>query len=568
MESPSRWLQSLIIIVTLLLFACSAQAASCKCFSFQPCWPSPSDFSKLELASQLSQPLIVPIPAASACYLPFNSYCIDVQSHLHDGPWRSDLPGTMQVINFENYMLENGTTDACYYNVQLGVPCHQGNIPVVGVDARNVGDVQAAVNFTAKHYLRLVIKNTGHDVLGRSMARGAFMLRTHNLKDIAYDEAFILSGAPPNCQTYKALTVGAGVEWHKAYEVAKDHGRAIVGATSLSVGAAGGWIQGGGHSALSPIYGLGVDNALQFTVVLASGQYITANKYQYQDLFGALRGGGGGTYGVVIPVTYRTHDILPTTLIQLLVTFQLITIQPALQDAGWGGFAYLSETGINSFTFVPDDSLAQGDAIWLSFIIRIRAAGVPVTVHKQSFPSFYEAARPYFGGQGLIGTPSEFISRFLSRRMAQEQPGNVAKVSLGLRGSTVALLSVAGGVVSKVNPDSTGLHPSWREALGTIESMTTWEECTPAAEINRLRQIATVDLEALDTTSPDSGTYLNSASLYEKDFRKAFFGTRYPRLKAIKKAYDPDDLFLVAEGVGSDDWDKSLSCRGNRTNAK
>lgn len=154
-------------------------------------------------------------------------------------------------------MFENGTIDACYYNVLLSVPCHQGNIPVIGVDARSVADVQAAVNFTAKYYLRLVIKNTGHDILGRSMARGAFMLWTHNLKDIAYDEAFTPSGAPPNSQTYKALTVSAGVQWNEAFEFANNQGRAIVGGSSFSVGAAGGWIQGGGHSALSPIYGLG-----------------------------------------------------------------------------------------------------------------------------------------------------------------------------------------------------------------------------------------------------------------------------------------------------------------------
>lgn len=475
-------------------------------------------------------------------------------------------------------MFENGTIDACYYNVLLGVPCHQGNIPVIGVDARSVADVQAAVNFTAKYYLRLVIKNTGHDILGRSMARGAFMLWTHNLKDIAYDEAFTPSGAPPNSQTYKALTVSAGVQWNEAFEFANNQGRAIVGGSSFSVGAAGGWIQGGGHSALSPIYGLGVDNALQFTVVLANGQYVTANEYQYQDIFWALRGGGGGTYGVVISVTYRTHDILPTTSIDLLVNFsspviaqnvttELFTIQPALQDAGWGGYAYLSEKGIKSVTFVSDDSLAKGDAIWSSFIIRIRAAGVPVIVLKQSFPSFYEAARPYFGGQGLIGIQTEYISRFLSRRMAQEQPGTLAKVVLGVRGPAMLDL-VGGGAVSQVNPETAGLHPSWREAFGVIESTIAWEEGTPAAEINRLRQIAAVDLEALDTISPDSGTYLNEASLYEKDFKKAFFGPHYPRLKAIKQVYDPDDLFLVAEGVGSDDWDKSLSCRLNQTNAK
>ena len=50
------------------------------------------------------------------------------------------------------------------------------------------------------------------------------------------------------------------------------------------------------------------------------------------------------------------------------------------------------------------------------------------------------------------------------------------------------------------------------------------------------------------------------ASLYEKNFQNTFFGSHYARLKSIKRVYDPNDLFIVASGVGSDDWDKSLNC--------
>lgn len=51
------------------------------------------------------------------------------------------------------------------------------------------------------------------------------------------------------------------------------------------------------------------------------------------------------------------------------------------------------------------------------------------------------------------------------------------------------------------------------------------------------------------------------ASLYEKDFKNTFFGSHYRKLKAIKDKYDPQGLFLVASGVGSDEWDGSLNCR-------
>jgi hypothetical protein len=130
---------------------------------------------------------------------------------------------------------------------------------------------------------------------------------------------------------FVAITFGAGVQWSEGYAAANANGRFMISGISagLSIGAAGGWIQGGGHSAFSPKYGLGalanrtlgcvakwhlpgVDNVVQFTIVIASGEYLTANHYQNSDLFWALRG-GGGTYGVVVTATYRTFDIFPFT---------------------------------------------------------------------------------------------------------------------------------------------------------------------------------------------------------------------------------------------------------------
>lgn len=82
----------------------------------------------------------------------------------------------------------------------------------------------------------------------------------------------------------------------------------VVGGSSTTVGAAGGWITGGGHSALSPTYGLGVDNVQQLTAVLPNGTYVVANRCQNKDIFYALRGGGGGTFGVIMemvsPLSY------------------------------------------------------------------------------------------------------------------------------------------------------------------------------------------------------------------------------------------------------------------------
>ncbi|KAM6495416.1 hypothetical protein JOM56_008122 [Amanita muscaria] len=534
-----------LLLLAVAVFPLAGVAQRCKCLSFQSCWPSPSEFS--ELSSQLSQPLIHPTPPASACYPPSNpsGNCTDVISHLPDG---------------RSFTFDNGTIDACYYDFTLGFPCDQGNIPIIGVDARTIADVQAAVGFVSKHDLRLVVKNTGHDYLGRSTARGAFMLWTHNLKNITYDDIFVLSG---NSQTYKAFTLGAGVQWYEAYAAANDRKRVIVGGVSVggSVGASGGWIQGGGHSILSSRYGLGVDNVIQFT-------------YQNQDLFWALRGGGGGTYGIVLSVTYRTYDVLPVTGMRMFVNFSSLSIAqnvsteffamlPSLLDAGWSGYSNLTQTSFTTLNVASNVSVAEANATFSMFIDRVRAVvGNPqdILVQVQSFSSFYEAYLAFYSGTGEVGGITEMVSRLLSSKMARDQPEVVAKTVLSIVGG-VRLSFVAGGAVSKVDPDSSGLNPAWREAVALVITGISWEEGTTSFQINRLRQSAAANLDVLDRVSVDSGTYFNEASLYEKDFKKTFFGSHYPRLKDIKRKYDQGDIFLVAEGVGSDDWDKSLNCR-------
>ncbi|KAF9236125.1 hypothetical protein BU15DRAFT_77228 [Melanogaster broomeanus] len=102
--------------------------------------------------------------------------CTDVIQNAYDGNWRSSMPGSMEAPNFETFMFKNGTIDACYINTTITGTCGQGSVPVIGVDARSVADIQAAINFAVKYNLKLVVKNTGHDYLGRSAARGSFVV--------------------------------------------------------------------------------------------------------------------------------------------------------------------------------------------------------------------------------------------------------------------------------------------------------------------------------------------------------------------------------------------------------
>ena len=145
----------------LFSFVVDVTSSQCRCLYGQPCWPSQSEFSLLQ--NQLSQPLIHPVPPASPCYpLSHPSVnCADARRNQFNGNWRSNQSGSMQSPNFETFVFDNGSISACYMNTTLGVPCGQGSVPNVGVDARSVGDIRVAVKFSVKNHLRLAVKNTG-----------------------------------------------------------------------------------------------------------------------------------------------------------------------------------------------------------------------------------------------------------------------------------------------------------------------------------------------------------------------------------------------------------------------
>lgn len=160
-------LQAMCSVAALVLLAFSAIPASyatnatpCRCLFGDPCWPFQADFDSL--AQRVSQPFLHPLPPARPCYVNANlSECAAVVANWTDGNWRADQPGSMQNTNFETFTFSNGTVGACYLNVTIGVPCQQGSVSVIGVDARTTSDAQAAVNFAAEHNLRLVVKSTG-----------------------------------------------------------------------------------------------------------------------------------------------------------------------------------------------------------------------------------------------------------------------------------------------------------------------------------------------------------------------------------------------------------------------
>lgn len=175
--------------------------------------------------------------------------------------------------------------------------CHQGSVPAYYINVQKVSDIQAALKFAKQHSIPLNVKNSGHDYKGRSSAPGSLSVWTYNIQP---KMELLHNFQPAGCSApsgKNAVTIGAGEGFAGVYAFGEANNVTVVGGSARTVGISGGWINGGGHGALSNTLGLGVDNVLQMKTVLPNGTFVTANACQNQDLFFALRGGGGSTFG-------------------------------------------------------------------------------------------------------------------------------------------------------------------------------------------------------------------------------------------------------------------------------
>jgi FAD/FMN-containing dehydrogenase len=106
--------------------------------------------------------------------------------------------------------------------------------------------------------VKLSVKASGHDFLGRSTAKNSLLIWTHYLKNISFTDHFLVGGKDIG----SAVTAGSGVAVNELYVHSKAAGKMVVTGAAATVTAAGGYIQGGGHSAFSPLLGLAADNVL------------------------------------------------------------------------------------------------------------------------------------------------------------------------------------------------------------------------------------------------------------------------------------------------------------------
>lgn len=167
--------------------------------------------------------------------------------------------------------------------------------PRIIVRCADVADVVSAVRFGRQHDLLTAIRSGGHNGPGLGSCNDGLVIDLSLMKGVRVD--------PSRC----TVQAGAGCTQGDVEHAAHGFGLAVPAGIVSTTGIAG-LTLGGGHGYLTRKFGLTIDNLLETDVVLADGSFVTANKSQHNDLFWALRG-GGGNFGVVTSFVYRAHPV-------------------------------------------------------------------------------------------------------------------------------------------------------------------------------------------------------------------------------------------------------------------
>lgn len=446
-------------------------------------------------------------------------------------------------------------------------PCTLGNYVVYAVEAQSAADIIAAVKFAKQNNIRFVIRNTGHDYLGRSTGAGALSVWTHKLNSIEFKEWKDKDYAG------SAVKLGAGVQGFQALSAALEKKQVVVGGECPTVGIAGGYTQGGGHSALSTSFGLSADNTLEFEVVTAAGELLTASRTQNADLYWALSGGGGGNYGVVVSMTVKTFPdavVSGATLVfyadenpAAIFYGAIDAFHAALPDMVSAGAMVVYYFTSAFFQIAPltayNKTAGEVEAMLSPFAAKLTDMGVKYTLEYSQSATYYEHYDKYFGplpvGNIQVGI-AQYGGRLVPLSAFADDPAAMSAVTRYVAEKGVTWIGVGTDVSRFGRKGSNAVVPAWRTPLVHATLTTPWS-FDPADWDQMLanQRLMTDDIiPRIEAVTPGSGAYMNEADFQQPNFQEAFFGSNYQSLLCIKHKYDPDGFFWATKAVGSEKW--------------
>jgi FAD/FMN-containing dehydrogenase len=553
-------------------------------------WPSEESWNRL---NRLVEGRLIKVnsPLSACREAPDSPACHEVFKSLRNPFYIGDHPGLTQTSGW----VDGWTSQPSAYAVR----------------ARKTADVVAAVNFARENKLRLVVKGGGHSYQGTSCAADSLLVWTRQMNDVSLHDAFVGQGCEGAQPPQPAVSVGAGAIWLAAYEaVTTRGGRYVQGGGCTTVGVAG-LIQSGGFGSFSKKYGLAAAGLLEAEVVTADGSARIANARTNPELFWGLKGGGGGSLGIVTRVTLRTRELPqvfgaisgnisaasdtayrelisramsfyaerllnphwgeqlrfgPGNKLEISLVFQGLDRRQA--EEVWKPFREWLAASPRDFTIEAPLKIVTGPArsFWNASVLKTFAPGAVLADDRPDAPAgnFYWAGNRGEAGQVLYAYRSAWLP--VSLLQEKDRPRLVEALFESTRHWSMSLhfnKGLAGAPAEEIAAArDTAMNPAVLDAFALAICAGGGPPAFPGLKghepdrqaAHRAASAVTKSMDTLLEVVDEPGSYVSESDFFESHWRRTFWGSNYPRLAAVKKKCDPDGLFFVHHGVGSEEW--------------
>jgi FAD/FMN-containing dehydrogenase len=415
--------------------------------------------------------------------------------------------------------------------------------PAAVVRCANTGDVVAAVLFAREHQLDVAVRGGQHSVPGFGTCDGGVVVDLSGMRGVRVD---------PAASTARAE---GGATWGDFNAATHAFGLATTGGIISTTGV-GGLTLGGGIGYLARGYGLSCDNLISADVVTADGRFLVASEDENDDLFWALRG-GGGNFGVVTSFEFRVHpvkDIYGGPMFFELddagavLRFFREFIADAPEELG----AFPAFQIAPPLPFIPEDR--HGD----TFLAMVACWAGPLDQGERALQPFHDLApvvaehlgpMPYpalnsaFDALVPPGLQHYWKANFVTELTDQAIEAHLAHgPKVPAVNSTVHIYPI-NGACHRVAPDATAF--AYRDATFATVIAGMWPD--PAQNEANVSWVR----DYYDATAPlsEEGGYVNFMADDDQDRIKANYRGNFERLVGIKRKYDPDNLFHLNQNI-------------------
>jgi len=320
---------------------------------------------------------------------------------------------------------------------------------------------------------------------------------------------------------------------------------------------------------------MGADQALGFEVVTSDGQFVTANKDTNADLYWALRGGGGGSFGVVTSVIMKVHydvpvaaaswsfatgDNVTTTQFKAGVKAYFETFPDGADNGIYAYFRIMNMGGSMSFSMAPyfaaNKTMTEAKALLAPWVAQMEDLNIPLDITWEEHPGFYSAYNASFPVGNVNHQGVATASRMFPRENFEDP--TLWNATFDTYWSTIE----AGHMVigyniapswSRGGYTNAPVNPAWRSTIAFIITGVVTDVTQPwTQQLEQRQEFTNTIMQSFRDVSPGSGAYLSEADRLEPNFQWAFWGSFYPKLLELKNKYDPYNLFYAPQAVGSE----------------